>query len=147
MARRPLDRERIYLDGGRRTTQLMRVSLGGGTFMITPNASNWVYRGESPDPAIARLLSSYLHLDPATAGTQLQEYTTAVRGMSDADSTEVQIAGYLRSLEERHGKEHPASHRRAVAIAVWHIARCAEVRDRALKLLGIQPGVSNREHR
>ena len=29
MARRPLERERAYLDGGRRTTQLMRDSLGG----------------------------------------------------------------------------------------------------------------------
>jgi hypothetical protein len=31
VARRPLERERIYLDGGRRTTQLMRDSLGGCT--------------------------------------------------------------------------------------------------------------------
>ena len=29
MARRPLEREQVYLDGGRRTTQLMRDSLGG----------------------------------------------------------------------------------------------------------------------
>jgi hypothetical protein len=31
VARRPLERERIYLDGGRRTTQLMRDSLDGGS--------------------------------------------------------------------------------------------------------------------
>ena len=30
VARRPLDKEGVYLDGGRRTTQLMRDSLGGG---------------------------------------------------------------------------------------------------------------------
>ena len=30
MARRPLEREQVCLDGGRRTTQLMRDSLGGG---------------------------------------------------------------------------------------------------------------------
>jgi hypothetical protein len=29
LAWRPLERERIYLDGGRRTPQLMRDSLGG----------------------------------------------------------------------------------------------------------------------
>jgi hypothetical protein len=29
VARRPLEREGLYLDGGRRTTQLMRDSLGG----------------------------------------------------------------------------------------------------------------------
>jgi hypothetical protein len=28
VARRPLERERVYFDGGRRTTQLMRDSLG-----------------------------------------------------------------------------------------------------------------------
>ena len=107
--------------------------------MITPNASNWVYRGESPDPTLSRVLSSYLHLDPTSAVAQLQEYTNAVRGMAEADATEVQIAGYLRLLEEKHEREHPASHRRGVAIALWHIAKCAEVRDRALRLLGIQP--------
>ena len=31
MARRPLEREQVYLDGGRRTTQLMRDSLGSTT--------------------------------------------------------------------------------------------------------------------
>jgi len=91
--------------------------------MITPNASNWVYRGESPDPTLSRVLSSYLHLDPTSAVAQLKEYTNAVRGMA----------------EEKHEREHPASHRRGVAIALWHIAKCAEVRDRALRLLGIQP--------
>ena len=30
MARRPLEKEHLYLDGGRRTTQLMRDSLDGG---------------------------------------------------------------------------------------------------------------------
>ncbi len=33
MARRPLERERIYLDGGRRTTQLIRNSLGGNPWI------------------------------------------------------------------------------------------------------------------
>ena len=110
--------------------------------MITPNASNWVYRGESPDPALSRLLSSYLHLDPHAASEQLQAYTRAVREMAEADASEVQLAGYLRTLEEKHQREHPASHRRAVAIALWHIAKCAEVRDRALRLLGIRPGAA-----
>jgi hypothetical protein len=107
--------------------------------MITPNASNWVYRGESPEPTLSRVLSSYLHLDPESAAIHLQEYTIAVRGMAEADATEVHIAGYLRTLEERHGQEHPAKHRRAVAIALWHITKCGEVRDHALRLLGIQP--------
>ena len=36
MARRPLERERVYLDGGRRTTQLMRDSLGGTPVQTPP---------------------------------------------------------------------------------------------------------------
>jgi hypothetical protein len=35
VARRPLERERISLDGGRRTTQLMRHSLGSGSEFLT----------------------------------------------------------------------------------------------------------------
>ena len=38
MARRPLEREEVYLDGGRRTTQLMRDSLGGGTTKMPARA-------------------------------------------------------------------------------------------------------------
>jgi len=56
--------------------------------------------------------------------------------MAEADATQVNIAGYLRTLEANHLTEaHPGRHRRAVAIAVWHIAKTAEVRDRALRLL------------
>ena len=35
MARRPLEREQVYLDGGRRTTQLMRDSLGSTAHTMT----------------------------------------------------------------------------------------------------------------
>jgi len=104
--------------------------------MINSRASNWVDRGEGPEPTLARVLSSYLELDPAKRSDQLQEYGVAVRGMAEADATEVQIAGYLRRLEAKHlSEEHPARHRRAVAIALWHITKAAEVRDRALRLL------------
>jgi len=36
VARRPLEREQVYLDGGRRTTQLMRDSLGSATSDPSP---------------------------------------------------------------------------------------------------------------
>jgi hypothetical protein len=103
--------------------------------MISGKASNWVDRGEPPEPTLRRVLASYLHLDPDSCGDELQEYATQVRGMAEADSTEVQIAGYLRTKEEQHGLSHESGHRRAVAIALWHIAKSAEVRDRALQLL------------
>jgi hypothetical protein len=104
--------------------------------MINAKASNWVDRGEPPEPTLARVLASYLELDPAANEGRLGEYAGAVRGMAEADATEVNIAGYLRTLESTHlVAEHPARHRRATAIALWHIVKAAEVRDRALRLI------------
>src|SRR3954470_23181144 len=108
--------------------------------MINTKASNWVDRGESPEPTLMRVFASYLELDPSSNAGRLQEYSAAVRGMAEADATEVNIAGYLRSLEVTHlAAEHPARHRRAVAIALWHIAKAGEVRDRALRLVTEYP--------
>jgi len=104
--------------------------------MINAKASNWVDRGEPPEPTLARILSSYLELDPDAQADQLLTYATTVRGMAEADATEVQVAGYLRTLERQHlAAEHPARHRRAVAIALWHVTKAAEVRSRAIRLL------------
>ena|SRR5689334_6474059 len=104
--------------------------------MINAKASNWVDRGEPPEPTLSRILASYLELDSAAHTSQLLEYATTARGMAEADATEVQIAGYLRTLERQHlAAEHPARHRRAVAIALWHVTKAAEVRGRAIRLL------------
>jgi hypothetical protein len=85
--------------------------------MINAKASNWVDRGEPPEATLTRVLSSYLELEPSTNEAQLREYAAAVRGMAEADATEVNIAGYLRTLESTHlAVEHPARHRRAAAI-------------------------------
>lgn len=104
--------------------------------MIDPRASNWVDRGEPPEPTLTRVLASYLELEPLANAARLGEYAGAVRGMAEADATEVNIAGYLRTLESTHlAEEHPARHRRSTAIALWHIAKVAEVRGRAARLL------------
>src|SRR3954470_19681131 len=104
--------------------------------MINTKASNWVDRGESPEPTLMRVFASYLELEPSPNAGRLQEYAAAVRGMAEADATEVNIAGYLRLLETTHlAAEHSARHRRAAAIALWHIAKAAEVRDRAVRLV------------
>ena len=104
--------------------------------MINTKASNWVDRGEPPEPTLTRVLASYLELGPPENEARLREYAGAVRGMAEADATEVNIAGYLRTLESVHlTAEHPARHRRGAAIALWHIAKVAEVRDRALRLV------------
>ena len=84
---------------------------------------------------MVRVLSSYFHLDRKAAHEDLQTYAGAIRAMADAEASEVAIASYLQSLEERYLQDHPARYRRAVAIALWHIAMCADVRDRALRLM------------
>jgi hypothetical protein len=56
--------------------------------------------------------------------------------MVDADSTEVHLAGYLKDLEREFGiSEQEARSRRAAAVALWHIAKVAEVRERARRLI------------
>jgi hypothetical protein len=108
--------------------------------MINTKASNWVDRGEPPEVVVRRVLSSYLHLEPGAAAEQLDGYARNIRGMAEADATEVQVAGYLSVLENELGIEDRApSHRRAVAIALWHIIKAAEVRDRALRMLSELP--------
>ena len=108
--------------------------------MISSKASNWVDRGEPPDGVVQRVLSSYLHLDPTASSDQLQEYARAVLAMVQADATEVQVAGYLASLEQAHGiSDRLPRHRRAVGIALWHIVKAAEVRDRAVRMLRERP--------
>ena len=93
--------------------------------MINTKASNWVDRGEPPEPTLTRVLASYLELEPSENAARLQEYAGAVRGMAEADATEVNIAGYLRSLESMHlSAEHPARQRRGAAIALWLVLLC-----------------------
>jgi hypothetical protein len=63
--------------------------------MINTKASNWVDRGEPPEPTLTRVMASYLELEPSANEARLREYARAVRGMAEADATEVNIAGYL----------------------------------------------------
>jgi hypothetical protein len=56
--------------------------------------------------------------------------------MVEADSTEVHVAGYLKEVEQAFGV--PGDHsplRRTIAVALWHIAKCAELRERARRLM------------
>ncbi len=66
----------------------------------------------------------------------LREYAAIVVGMVAADASEVHVAAYLGHLEDQLGLERSAArHRRLEAIAVWHVAKAALTRDRALRLL------------
>jgi hypothetical protein len=95
-------------------------------------ASNWVDRGEPPEATLTRVLSSYLELEPSANEARLREYAGAVRGMA---------------LESTHlAAEHPARHRRAAAIALWHIVKAAEVRDRAIRLVAEHAATPDAAH-
>jgi hypothetical protein len=109
--------------------------------LTDPAASNWVDRGQAPEPELTRVLASYLGQDPVAPDVQLREHVTAIRGMVEADSTEVHLAGYLKQVERGYSfTEEDGRRRRTVAIALWHIAKCAEIRERARRLMdfGIQ---------
>jgi hypothetical protein len=99
-------------------------------------ASNWVDRGQAPEPELTRVLASYVGQDPNAPDPKLRTYVDAIRGMVEADSTEVHLAGYLKEVEQAFDvTEEGGRRRRAAAIALWHIAKCAELRDRARRLI------------
>lgn len=47
--------------------------------MISSKASNWVDRGEPPEPTLKRILSFYLTLDLGADDAQLGEYAGVIR--------------------------------------------------------------------
>ena len=104
--------------------------------LTDPNASNWVDRGQSPEPELTRVLASYLGQDPREPDPKLRPHIAAVRGMVEADATEVQVAGYLKEVEQAFEvREGEGRQRRTVAISLWHIVKCAELRERARRLI------------
>jgi hypothetical protein len=104
--------------------------------IISRKASNWVDRGEPSNPTLRRVLAHFFErLDPADEAW-LEEHALIVIGMVAADATEVHIAGYLRSVVRQLGfpKREPLG-ARSTAIALWHIAKAALVRDFAERVL------------
>lgn len=105
--------------------------------MISDRASNWVDRGEPAEPKIAKGLRHFFGFDVQVDDAVLLEHAVTVVGMVAADASEVQVAAYLGYLEDGLGLERStARHRRLVAVALWHVAKAALTRDRALRLLG-----------
>jgi len=115
--------------------------------MIVENASNWVDRGESAEPKIARTLRHFLGFDAPVEDAQLQDHATTLVSMVAADASEVQVASYLGYLEDQIGRPRSAARaRRLEAIAIWHIAKAALTRDRALRLLSGEAQDATAEH-
>lgn len=104
--------------------------------IISKQASNWVDRGEPPNPTLRRVLAHFFErLDPADE-PWLEEHALVVLGMVAADATEVHVAGYLRSVVRQTGRptREPLG-ARAAAVALWHVAKAALVRDFAERVL------------
>lgn len=102
--------------------------------LISSKAGNWVDRGGSPLPVMQRMLEFFFERHEATDHEWLRRAAEDVFGMVAADATDIQIAGYLKSIARTQGIEFPPK-ARLNAIALWHIAKAALVRDAATLLL------------
>ena len=101
-----------------------------------PKAGNWVDRGEAPNATLRRVLARYFERLAPDDQPWLEGHARIVLGMVAADATEIRIAGYLRSIQR--DAEFPYRDpvgARTVAIALWHIAKAALVRDFAERVL------------
>ena len=107
--------------------------------LTSHNASNWVDRGAPAEPKLARVLAHYLGCPDEAAASPpwLVQAVATVAGMVAADASEVQLASYLRALARSRGRTMPDELRgaRVVAVALWHVAKAADVRDRAERVL------------
>src|SRR3954464_4359552 len=102
--------------------------------LSSPKADNWVDRGDPCEPVLARVLAHYFdRRDPLDAPWNA-EHARAIRGLVEAGGTETHVGGYLyRVLREL---DKPALPRgRTTAIALWHVAKAALVRDFAERVL------------
>jgi len=104
--------------------------------ITSKKANNWVDRGEAPGPTLERQLAHFFGRHEDEHFSWLQDHANAVLGMVAGDATEVHVVGYLRSIEQELGEpRRPAMPMRILAVALWHIAKAALVRDLAERVL------------
>lgn len=111
--------------------------------LTSSRASNWVDRGEPPNPTLRRILAHFFERRDPADEAWLEEHAVIILGMVAADATEIHIAGYLRSVvrETGHPKREPLDARSA-AISLWHTAKVALVRDAAERVLNETPSAT-----
>ena len=104
--------------------------------IISKKAGNWVDRGEPPNPTLRRVLAHFFERNIDSDQAWLDEIANTIVGMVAADATEIHIAAYLRDIVRQEGSptREPLGARPA-AIALWHIAKAALVRDFAERVL------------
>ena len=104
--------------------------------IISKKASNWVDRGERPNPTLQRVLEFFVERHGPDDTPWLEEQANIILGMVTADATEVHIAGYLRSVARETGSpQREPLGARSAAVALWHVAKAALVRDFAERVL------------
>jgi hypothetical protein len=104
--------------------------------IIAKNASNWVDRGEPSTRTLRRVLAYFFERQDPRFESWLDDQAVIVAGMVAADATEIHVAGYLRSVvREIGGPAREPLGARSTAIALWHIAKAALVRDFAERVL------------
>ncbi|MGE0351777.1 MAG: hypothetical protein AB7I33_06365 [Gemmatimonadales bacterium] len=97
---------------------------------------NWVDRGETPVPRLARVLGEYLEGEPDATGDWLEEQALIVLGMVDAGASESEVCDYLTYMDRTLDRQDtPVPARQAIATLIWHIAKVALVRDHLLARL------------
>src|SRR5262245_53378574 len=94
--------------------------------LTSSKAGNWVDRGESPLPVMVRMLAFFFERHDAVDHAWLQRAAEDVYGMVDADATDIQVAGYLKSVAREQAIEFPPK-ARLHSIALWHVAKAALV--------------------
>ena len=104
--------------------------------LTSPSASNWVDRGEPSTRTMRRVLAHFFERQDPQFEEWVDEQALIIAGMVAADATEVHVAGYLRSVLRDLGRptREPRGARQA-AIALWHIAKAALIRDFAERVL------------
>jgi len=104
--------------------------------LTSKKAHNWVDRGDPADGTIQRLIAHLFGLQVDECRQKLQLPATTIIAMVAADATEVHLVGYLRSVARELGiEDRPAAYIRVNAIAMWHVAKAALVRDFAERVL------------
>ena len=104
--------------------------------IISKKAGNWVDRGEPPNPTLRRVLAHFFERNIDSDQAWPDEIANTIVGMVAADATEIHIAAYLRDIVRQEGRpiREPLG-ARPCAIALWHIAKAALVRDFAERVL------------
>jgi hypothetical protein len=103
------------------------------------SGGNWVDRDEPLEEKLLRVLAHTYRRE--LTDRAVLDWCSVLRGMVEADASEVQVSSYLASLP---GAESiSTSDRRLLAIALWHIAKAGLVRDscqrRVAELMPHQP--------